>query len=97
MCEVAQYKKPEEVLASFEAVAVPHMKALFRVAMCLEHDRGKAEHLVEATFMRAWQSFHLLEPGASCRAWLVAIMYSVKHRRRRKFSTLYHDTKEGKG
>ncbi|HZH30686.1 MAG TPA: sigma factor [Pyrinomonadaceae bacterium] len=97
MCEETQYKKSGEILASFEAEAVPHMKALFRVAMSLEHDRGKAEHLVEATFMRALQSFHLLEPGASCRAWLVAIMYGVKHRRRGKFSTLYRDMKEGKG
>ncbi len=79
MYEGVQYQKPEEALASFEAEAMPHLKALFRVAMCLEHDRGKAEHLVEATFMQAWQSFHLLEQGANCRAWLVAVMYSVKH------------------
>ena len=89
MCEEVHTKKPMEVFDSFEAEAVPHMKALFRVAMCLEHDRGKAEHLVEATFMQAWQSFHLFEPGANCRAWLVAIMYGVKHQRQRNFATLY--------
>ncbi|HEY9402679.1 MAG TPA: sigma factor [Pyrinomonadaceae bacterium] len=88
MCEEVQTKKSGEVFDSFEAEAVPHMKALFRVAMCLEHDRGKAEHLVEVTFMQAWQSFHLFEPGANCRAWLVAIMYSVKHQRQRNFATL---------
>lgn len=89
MSKEVQTKKPVEFFDSFEAEAVPHMKALFRVAMCLEHDRGKAEHLVEVTFMQAWQSFHLFEPGANCRAWLVAIMYGVKHRRQSNFATLY--------
>ena len=88
MCKQVQDKKSEEILVAFESEAVPHMRALFRVAMCLERDRGKAEDLVQETFMQALQSFHRFETGANCCAWLVAIMYSVERKRRRKFSTL---------
>lgn len=89
MCKWVQYKKSEEISGSFESEAMPHMKALFRVAMSLERDRSKAEDLVEETFMQALQSFHRFELGANCCAWLVALMYSVKRQRPRKFSTLH--------
>lgn len=89
MCKRVQYKKSEEILGAFELEAVPHMSALFRVAMYLERDRGKAEELVQETFMQALQSFHCFEPRANCRAWLVAIMYGIKRKRQHKFSTIH--------
>jgi RNA polymerase sigma-70 factor (ECF subfamily) len=89
MCKRVQDKKSEEMLVAFELEAVPHMRALFRVAMWLERDRGKAEDLMQETFMQALQSFHRFETGANARAWLVTIMYSIERKRRHKFSTLH--------
>jgi len=89
MCKRIQYKKSEEILGAFESEAVPHMKALFRIAMWLERDRGKAEDLVQETFMQARQSFHHFEPGANCCAWLVAIMYTIERKRHPNLSTLH--------
>lgn len=89
MAKWVQYQVSQEVTGSFEAEAVPHMNALFRVAMYLERDRSKAEDLVEETFTQALESFHRFELGANCCAWLVAIMYSVRRKRLRKFSNVH--------
>ncbi len=77
-----------ELLDAFEAAAMPHLKALFRVAMYLERDRGKAEELVQETLTQALQSFHQFDPGTNCCAWLVAIMYSVERKRPPKASLI---------
>jgi DNA-directed RNA polymerase specialized sigma24 family protein len=89
MCKLVQYQRSEEMLGAFESEAVPHMKALFRVAMCLERDRNKAEALVQETFIQALQIFHRFEPGENCCAWLVSIMYGVKRNRQSQFSLLH--------
>ncbi len=89
MCKWVLYKKNEEILGAFESEAVPHLGTLFRVAMCLERDRIRAEALVQETFMQALQSFHCFEPGANCCAWLVAIMYRVRRQRQPQFSILH--------
>jgi DNA-directed RNA polymerase specialized sigma24 family protein len=83
------YKKSEEMLSAFEAAAVPHMGALFRVAMCLERDRGRAEGLVQETFLEALQSFHHFEPGTNCCAWLVAILYRIRRGQQPRFGLLH--------
>lgn len=85
MCKMVQYKQSAENLGAFEAAAMLHLKALFRVAMYLKRDRGKAESLVQETCTQALQSFHHFEPGTNWCAWLVAIMYSVERRRPCKF------------
>lgn len=89
MCEGGRDQKREKMLEAFEKEAVPHMKTLFRVAMYLERDRGKAGELVQETFVLALQSFHLFEPGTNCCVWLVSIMYSVKRRQHIKPPTLH--------
>lgn len=89
MCKGSQYQGREEILGAFDSEAMPHMKTLFRVATYLVRDRGNAEALVQETFTQALQSFHRFEPGANCCAWLVAIMYSVEHKRRRQFSPIH--------
>lgn len=63
---------------TFEAVAMPYLGDLFRVAMWLVHNRTEAEDLVQETFSQALQSFHRFEEGTNCRAWLVTIMYRAR-------------------
>src|SRR5262245_39018663 len=67
----------------FEAVALPHLESLFRLALWLERDRTAAEDLVQETFAQALQSFHRFEPGTNCRAWLVSILQHLRSNRRR--------------
>jgi RNA polymerase sigma-70 factor (ECF subfamily) len=67
----------------FEAVALPHLESLFRLALWLERDRHGAEDLVQETFAQALQSFHRFEPGTNCRAWLVSILQHLRSNRRR--------------
>jgi RNA polymerase sigma-70 factor, ECF subfamily len=74
--------------ASFEAEALPHLSALFRVAMWLVRDRSEAEDLVQDTFTQALQSFHRFEKGTNCRAWLIRILFHVNSNRRRAIARL---------
>lgn len=67
----------------FEAEALPHLPALFRLAMWLVRDRAEAEDLVQETFTQALQSFHRFQRDTNCRAWLVRVMYHTNSNRRR--------------
>ena len=67
----------------FEAEALPHLPALFRLAMWLVRDRTEAEDLVQETFTQALQSFHRFQRDTNCRAWLVRVMYHTNSNRRR--------------
>lgn len=80
----------------FEAVALPHLERLFRLALWLERDRDVAEDIVQETLAQALQSFHRFEPGSNCRAWLVAILQHVRSNRRRALARvpLVPDTEE---
>lgn len=69
--------------AAFEAEALPHLSALFRVAMWLVKDRTEAEDLVQDTFTQALQSFHRYEQGTNCHAWLIRVMFHINSKRRR--------------
>ncbi len=69
--------------AAFEVQALPHLSALYRVAVWLVRDRAEAEDLVQDTFMQALQSFHRFEKGTNCRAWLIRILFHVNSNRRR--------------
>jgi RNA polymerase sigma-70 factor (ECF subfamily) len=72
--------------ADFEAVALPHLESLFRLALWLERDRHAAEDLVQETFAQALQSFHRFQPGTNCRAWLVSILQHLRSNRRRSLA-----------
>src|SRR5688572_26609069 len=73
----------ENQWTAFEAEALPHLSALFRLAMWLVRDRAEAEDLVQDTFMQALQSFHRYEKGTNCRAWLIRVMFHINSNRRR--------------
>ena len=69
--------------ATFEAVALPHVDRLFRLAMWSVRSRPDAEDIVQETMMQALKSFHRFQVGTNCRAWLVAILRHVISNRRR--------------
>ena len=70
--------------ARFEAEALPHMQAVYNLALRLTLREADARDLVQDTFLRAYQHFNRFEAGTNCRAWLFTIAYSVFVNRYRK-------------
>ncbi|MCA9693288.1 MAG: sigma-70 family RNA polymerase sigma factor [Myxococcales bacterium] len=73
----------------FESTALPHLDALYRMAMRLCRDPSEAEDLVQDTMVRAFRFWSGFKPGTSIRAWLFTILrntyinrYHRKNRRR---------------
>jgi RNA polymerase sigma-70 factor, ECF subfamily len=58
----------------FEELALPHLKALFRLASRLTGDAAAAEDLVQETYLKALQSFSSLRDPARVRPWLFQIL-----------------------
>jgi RNA polymerase sigma-70 factor (ECF subfamily) len=77
-------QKRDQRLAEFEAVALGYADQLFRVALRLLRDYGRAEDLVQETYLQGWRSFHRFEPGTNLRAWLYQIMFNVYYSERRQ-------------
>jgi RNA polymerase sigma-70 factor (ECF subfamily) len=76
-------------MADFEAEALPHMNDLFRTAVRLTLDQGKASDAVQDTYLVAWKTFDRYERGTNCRAWLFQILFNVvRHERRKSFRWL---------
>lgn len=81
------------IRARFEALALPHLDAVYRMARTLGSDSSEADDLVQETFVRAYRAFgrfELREYGA--RPWLLRILYNVfytsKGKQRREPSLL---------
>lgn len=71
---------------AFAAEALPHMGDLYRTALRMVADRGRAEDVTQEVYLQAWKSFHRFEPGTNCRAWLYKILFHcVSHQRRKWF------------
>src|SRR5262249_50654252 len=71
---------------AFEQEALPHMNDLYRAAIRLLLDQGKASDAVQETYLIAWKSFGRYEHGTNCRAWLFQILFNVvRHERRSWF------------
>lgn len=78
----------QAMLARFEAIALPHLDAVYRLARVLAASSAEADDLVQETFVRAFQGFgrfELREYGA--RPWLFRILhnafYTLKAKERR--------------
>src|SRR5262249_34736097 len=57
----------------FEDLALPHLKALYRLA-CRLTDNTSAEDLVQETYLKAFQGFASLRNASSIRPWLFQIL-----------------------
>lgn len=60
--------------ARFEAVALPLLPLLYRVAYRLTGTRADAEDLVQETFLKAYRAFSQFQEGTNCKAWLLTIL-----------------------
>ena len=60
----------------FLDATLPHLDALYRVAMHMSGDRHQAEDLVQETYLRAFSAFGT-HRGTSTKAWLVAICLNL--------------------
>lgn len=67
----------------FEALALPHLETLYRVAIGLVRAPHDAEDVVQETCLRAYRTFDNFEPGTNEKAWLFTILYSVASNLRR--------------
>jgi RNA polymerase sigma-70 factor, ECF subfamily len=60
----------------FEAEALPHLNAVYAMAMRLVHNADDANDLLQETVLRAWRFFDQFQPGTNCRAWLLTILFN---------------------
>jgi RNA polymerase sigma-70 factor, ECF subfamily len=61
----------------FEAQAMPHLQHLYRTAAYVLDNESDAQHLVKASIVRAYRSWHKCQSIADCRLWLFKIMANV--------------------
>jgi len=84
------------VTERFEVEAMVHVNDIFRAALRILQDRGRAEDVSQEVFLQAWKSFDKFEAGTNCKAWLFKILFHcVNHNRRKWFRfPLLKDTEE---
>ncbi len=58
----------------FEALVYVLSADLYRYAFWLCRDRGRAEELVQETFLRAWRSLDALRDDKAAKGWLITIL-----------------------
>src|ERR1039457_5172542 len=60
----------------FEDEALPHLDALYTMAIRLAHNPDDASDLLQETVLRAYRFFHQFETGTNCRAWMLTILFN---------------------
>jgi RNA polymerase sigma-70 factor (ECF subfamily) len=58
----------------FQRVAIPHLAALYNLALGLTRERRDAEDLVQDTYLRAYRFFDRYTEDTQIRAWLFRIL-----------------------
>ena len=61
----------------FERIALPHLGAVYRVALALCGRLEEADDLAQETFLKAFQRFESFEAGTNCKAWLLQILRNM--------------------
>src|SRR5271154_5559669 len=60
----------------FEDEALPHLDALYTMALRLARNPDDANDLLQETVLRAYRFFHQFESGTNCRAWMLTILFN---------------------
>jgi RNA polymerase sigma-70 factor, ECF subfamily len=60
----------------FEDEALPHLDALYTMAIRLARNADDANDLLQETVLRAYRFFHQFESGTNCRAWMLTILFN---------------------
>jgi RNA polymerase sigma-70 factor (ECF subfamily) len=63
-----------EDVRAFEALALPHLPSLYRLAVRLTGRPADAEDLVQETYLKALRAFPSLRDPARVRPWLIQIL-----------------------
>jgi RNA polymerase sigma-70 factor (ECF subfamily) len=71
----------------FEAVALPHLDAVYNAALRLAGNPDDAKDLLQDTILRAYRFFDQFTPDSNCRAWLLTILYNNFRNYLRRCST----------
>jgi RNA polymerase sigma-70 factor (ECF subfamily) len=61
----------------FEREVMPHLPALYGVALRMTKNEGDAEDMVQEALLRAYRFFDTFEAGTNCKAWLFRILTNV--------------------
>jgi len=85
--------EPSAAARSFDDEALPHLDALYRVALRLTGDASQAEDLVQDTMLKAYRSWRQYHPGTNAKAWLITILRNtfINDYRRRKHEPVAMD------
>jgi RNA polymerase sigma-70 factor (ECF subfamily) len=85
--------EPVEAARSFDDEALPHLDALYRVALRLTGDPSQAEDLVQDTMLKAYRSWRQYRPGTNAKGWLLTILRNtfINDYRRRKHEPIAMD------
>lgn len=70
--------------AAFREEALPHIDALYGVALRLIKNERDAEDLVQDTYLKAFNHFDKYKRGTNCKAWLFKILTNTFINRYRK-------------
>jgi RNA polymerase sigma-70 factor (ECF subfamily) len=83
----AEMRTAQEIRSEeFEREAMPFSRDLYRTALRLLGDAGKAADAVQEAYLLAWKVFDRYERGTNCKAWLFQILFNVvRHERRAWF------------
>ena len=65
---------PADVQQGFEQLALPHLKAVYGLALRLTGNRATAEDLAQETFLKAFKAFGSLRDAGRVRPWLFQIL-----------------------
>ena len=62
---------------SFERMTMPHLPHVTRFARSLTRDAGRAEDLVQETYLQALRGWHTFRTGSDARPWLFKVCHNV--------------------
>src|SRR5919109_2039281 len=85
--------EPSAAGRPFDAEALPHLDALYRVALRLTGDVTMAEDLVQDTMLKAYRCWRQYRPGTNAKGWLLTILRNtfINDYRRRKLEPVAMD------
>jgi RNA polymerase sigma-70 factor (ECF subfamily) len=85
--------EPSAAGRTFDEEALPHLDALYRVALRLTADPTLAEDLVQDTMLKAYRSWRQYRPGTNAKGWLLTILRNtfINDYRRRKHEPIAMD------
>jgi RNA polymerase sigma-70 factor, ECF subfamily len=85
--------EPSTAGRTFDEEALPHLDALYRVALRLTADPTLAEDLVQDTMLKAYRSWRQYRSGTNAKGWLLTILRNtfINDYRRRKHEPIAMD------